>query len=653
MTVSTDELAGEAARVADLAADYPDVIARATRVAERASMGRFHVAVVGEFKRGKSTLINALLGADVLPRGVLPLTAIPTEVSFGEYAEATVVGLDGSRAEVGPTALFGFVTEAANPGNKHKVARVELRWPSPLLASGLTLVDTPGLGSVHAHNTETAEAAHDDADGAIVVLSADVPLSAAERELLGGFTTRDAHTFVVLNKTDHLSGDELDEVRAFVTDTIGDPTRKVWAISARAALDARCDRREPGPAAGEFDELMAAIEHFVAEELVDARRDAARREIDRLGVELSDRVKVEAAAAELDAATLAERVKRFREAADAHWRDFESDTVLLRHETAKLGAEIGDRLTSFARTAARVRLPELAAAANVPVAKLDATLHDVIEAAVIADFGQFRHVEQDRVEAAWTELAAGFRARTEQRVLSVRAEAAELFSVELPTVSVPAVAEERERFFYLFVRAESMSEPFLAAGRRLLPPALLRRRVLGRAEQDLVQEFDKHAGRSRWDLTERLDGVRRRFEKAMRSELNASAEAILTAAGRVESARDRGEQIVADQRRRRAHILAELAALRSPVEPPTEPDGNGELERWLELCRTIADGPLDGIEEPAARLASYAGRDRRLMEQARRRLLDLQRAQPGDSTIKQMLSLWRRAFERGAWDWDT
>ena len=75
------ELAKAAADLVVVAADRQDLGSRAGRLAERLSHCHFHVAVLGEFKRGKSTVINALLGLDLMPTGVLPLTATATEVA--------------------------------------------------------------------------------------------------------------------------------------------------------------------------------------------------------------------------------------------------------------------------------------------------------------------------------------------------------------------------------------------------------------------------------------------------------------------------------------------------------------------------------------------------------------------------------------------
>jgi hypothetical protein len=78
------------------------------------------------------------------------------------------------------------------------------------------------------------------------------------------------------------------------------------------------------------------------------------------------------------------------------------------------------------------------------------------------------------------------------------------------------------------------------------------------------------------------------------------------------------------------------------------------LERWLARCRQLAESrqELDGVETPAEELTRLAAGDRQLMERARRAILaDLDQT-PEEPVARQMLSFWRRAFERGQWTWD-
>lgn len=103
----------------------------------RLDAGRFHLAVLGQFKRGKSTLLNALLGESFLPTGVVPLTAIPTLIEYGPECTVRVLFQDGRTECVSVDALDAYVTETGNPENARGVATVEVEHPAPLLARGV------------------------------------------------------------------------------------------------------------------------------------------------------------------------------------------------------------------------------------------------------------------------------------------------------------------------------------------------------------------------------------------------------------------------------------------------------------------------------------------------------------------------------------
>ncbi|MGD0344941.1 MAG: dynamin family protein [Acidimicrobiales bacterium] len=545
MTSELDELTATARELAATEEPAGDIATRARRLGDRLAQRRFHVTVLGEFKRGKSTLVNALLAEDILPTGALPLTAVATEISFGER-RAVVEHLDGRRYEIAPDELAEYVTEERNPANERSVARVEVQVPARLLEPGLVLVDTPGLGSIYRHNDEEARRALFDADGAILVLSADSPLSAREQELLGVLAERRAPTFFVLNKIDHLATRERDQVRRFVSDAVAAElgrNEQLWCLSARAALArGEVGRVRDGREGDDFAAFEAAFEEFVRNDLVEARLVSARRELARLGRALEDAVSLEMVGLALESAELGRRVTEFETEAAGQRQAFEDERTLLARDVAVLMAGLAERLFDFARTAPARHTQELESVAEtVPVGRLQDALQSTVEKAVQEGFEEFRRAEADRVEQAWTTLAERFRSRTEERVNRVRQAAADLFTISLPAVAVPAVAAERERFFYLFLKIEPSGEDLLRAGRRLLPPSLVRRRLLARACAELTREFDKHAGRARWDLTQRLDSVRRQFEAAMGEELDGAINAIKAAAARAEELRQANE----------------------------------------------------------------------------------------------------------------
>lgn len=183
---------------------------------ERLAVARFQLAVVGQFKRGKSSLINKLLGYQVLPTGVLPLTAIATFIAHGPSLGLRVEKIGGAHEEWTVDSiddlrdrLADFVAETLNPHNCKQVSRVHIALPSPLLADGLVLIDTPGIGSAEAHNTQVAMAALPECDGALVVLSPDPPITEAEIAYTEQVCGHAGLIIPVLNKIDLIAGDDV------------------------------------------------------------------------------------------------------------------------------------------------------------------------------------------------------------------------------------------------------------------------------------------------------------------------------------------------------------------------------------------------------------------------------------------------------------
>src|ERR1017187_8875456 len=110
------------------------VAEEARELAARVSEGRFYVACVGQFKRGKSTLLNALVGHAVVPTGFVPVTAVPTVIRFGDELHARVRMRDGAWRDIAMPDLKEYVTEELNPENKKAVDGAEAFVPSPLFS---------------------------------------------------------------------------------------------------------------------------------------------------------------------------------------------------------------------------------------------------------------------------------------------------------------------------------------------------------------------------------------------------------------------------------------------------------------------------------------------------------------------------------------
>ena len=121
---------------------------------DRMENGSFEIGVFGRVSSGKSSLLNHLLGTEVLPVAVTQVTAIPTRVLNGPTPRAVIEFADSKPVEVELARLAEFSTEQQNPGNTKHVTRIQVELPSPRLLEGVTFVDTPGLGSLATSGAE-------------------------------------------------------------------------------------------------------------------------------------------------------------------------------------------------------------------------------------------------------------------------------------------------------------------------------------------------------------------------------------------------------------------------------------------------------------------------------------------------------------------
>ncbi len=280
----------------ELGEGFRDLSVQAAALQERLASGRFHLAVLGQFKRGKSTLLNALLGTSLLPTAVVPLTALPTFIRNGSHPAVRVSFLDErppQRVDVHDAAgiaevLAGFVTETGNPKNRLGVAQVDVFFPAPLLERGLSLIDTPGIGSTHRHNTEATLNFLPQCDAALFLISADPPITEVEVEFLREVRSKIARLFFILNKVDYLDEAErrsaLEFLHRVLTEQAGVPVEApIFCVSARQGLQARARKDEALWRTSGMAEVESHLVTFLTKEKTVALQAAvAQRGIDAL-----------------------------------------------------------------------------------------------------------------------------------------------------------------------------------------------------------------------------------------------------------------------------------------------------------------------------------------------------------------------------------
>jgi len=231
---------------------------------------RFTLAVVGQFKRGKSSLINALIGGELLSTGLLPLTSAITILRFGGRPRLVIQWMNSSFEDERPvSALPEFVTEQGNPGNCKHIRAVYVETNSPFLRRGVELVDTPGIGSAIESNTITTEAFLPHCDAVVFVTAVDTPMTELELAFLARLRHDVKKIFCVVNKTDLLAEPQLSEVMEFVRSQIKSclgQQAMIFPVSARSSLSSVAMGAN---AADSVTLLRNALAQFLASERTD------------------------------------------------------------------------------------------------------------------------------------------------------------------------------------------------------------------------------------------------------------------------------------------------------------------------------------------------------------------------------------------------
>ena len=194
----------------------PDLAARLAGVRRTLADPAVHIVVAGEFKQGKSSLVNALIGANVCPVDDDVATAVPTYVRFGQQVQAALL-FDGDPPRREPIELDDvrrYVAEADRLGNapaegnsrggetRARPAGVEVRLPRNLLGSGLVLVDTPGVGGLGSAHGAASLAAISSANAVVFVTDASQELTRSELDFLSQARHLCPTVVCVITKTD-------------------------------------------------------------------------------------------------------------------------------------------------------------------------------------------------------------------------------------------------------------------------------------------------------------------------------------------------------------------------------------------------------------------------------------------------------------------
>ena len=538
----------------------------------RAERREVDVVVLGQFKRGKTTLINALIGRDLLPRAAVPLTSVITVVRQGPRPRIEVMFEGGGRREIPFAELEEYVTERGNPQNARAVHLVEIEVDGPVLAGGLVLIDTPGTGSIYRHNTDVARGFLPHADAALFVLSADPPISDEEREDLAAVRAAVPYVICVLNKIDQVDPAErqtvLDFTREHLRAAAGGELPLV-VVSARGGLQGRLD----GDPAALEESGVPELERIVDERIGRRRRLIGEEGVRRRAVRILDSVDaavgLQRRAAELGERESRARLDRFRDMARQIQLSLDEDmltTVMRAHRLLRewLDPWLRERVTAGVEELEReLQARERTGAVGRPD-DLHGWLADELERIIghwLLDANRQLAEVVDPVLRESAERANEIR----QRALT---EAVALFDLAPPPPRAAAdpVVADTTGLLRLDDQATGGLELAATAVRRSLPGALGRRAAVRATRRQAHDLLDRHAGRLRFACASALDRACRTLSQRRAAALEESLRLVEGAVDAAAEASRRSASQRRDDAARTDALLGRTAVLRAALE---------------------------------------------------------------------------------------
>ena len=514
---------------------------------EKLSTNRFYLAVLGQFKRGKTTLINGLLGADVLPVAVVPLTSIITMLSYGDRPEVTVHFLSGETRPSQMEELEQYVTERHNPENRKGVKHVDVRYPSPYLKDGILLVDTPGVGSTYQHNTEVTHSFLVRVDAAIFLVSVDPPLTQAEAEFLRRAKEEVHRFFFVLNKTDLMAETEMQESlsfsRAQIERQTGLAAIELFPMSARMALEAKKAGDEQRLRTSGLVGFEEALRRFLMTDKGLVLLESSLSDVLRVAGDLRFAIEVEVKAAAVPLAELQEKQHVLETELKKIEQERSDMNVLLAAEVNRLVGEVEsdlNRRVEESVPSVRKRLQEFYTShAGAGRGELGRLLDDFMTQEVEQVFNAWRVEEDQKMNKVFLAMSSRFAAKTNAIIRNIRGVTSRLFDIGVETFESPEALRAETHLYYkvdplFYFTIEKI--PFV------LPKFLFRSYVLSKMQDKIKMELYRNAGRIRYDYLERIEKSTNEFRKALNLKIDATLTGIRQAIERAISARRTSSQ---------------------------------------------------------------------------------------------------------------
>jgi GTP-binding protein EngB required for normal cell division len=543
---------------------------------QRLSAERIHLAVIGQFKRGKSTFLNALLGEQALPASIIPLTAVPTFIRYGESPKVRISYRNHKSAvEFSPKNnkelldyITGFVSETENPRNKLQVLQVEVFLPKEILLSGVVLIDTPGIGSTHLHNTETTLNFLPQCDAAFFMVSADPPITDVEVKFLDSVRERVKRLIFIFNKIDYLTEEEAATSIQFLRDVMnekikGSPVDRIFPISAREGLAARAeDNTEKWGKSG-----MREVEKFLLEFLAKEKTEVLSEAV---YLKIADVVKqaemqfdltlnsLKMPLVELDKSykTL-ESVVREAEIERERSQDIlEGDKKRLLENLENYAEEIRQKALVYLENAAQEQLRD--GIDNVHEKNISDTVASVVPGFFEHELGEILLTFNDMTG----HIFSSHRQRADALIEKIRRTASDLLHVSCRSLSRYDSMEVKKEPYWVTHNWNATLSPIPnSVIDKLMPGKIRKKRIMKRILWQITNIVISNVENIRWATRQNIEETLRRFSNDFDERLEQTIKATYGAIKTVHEQRHKRSEEISGEVNNFTELSAELSAL--------------------------------------------------------------------------------------------
>jgi len=517
---------------------------------EKIETNTFNLVVVGQFKRGKTSLINALLGAAILPVAVVPLTSIVTIMKYGDALRIMVYFNDGRVAAIKTESLPEYVTERGNPKNEKDVSEVVITYPSPYLRGGVRLIDTPGVGSIYQHNTDVAYQYLPKSDAALFLLSVDQPMSKAELDFLKDVKEYSNKIFFLLNKADYLDEKDLQESIAFsksvLKETMGTEV-KIFPVSVKLALEGKTCCSEATLRQSCLPQFSEVLNNFLMEEKGKVLLLSVANNLLRMISQALFTLELEMKSLATPLEELKEKIKAFEVKKKEVLLEKDDFYLLLDGETKKI---INNVLEEDLRAFRQELI--LKAAANfessynersgMSLKELQGHLQEQVIAEVKQAFDIWRGIEDKKLAKTFESACKRFISNIDEAVDSLLKFSAELFAVPFDIVKAEAIWSTKSVFYYKFKDQPGVIAIVASSLPLLLPKFIGEKIILKKMKEYLHRVIDVQTARVGYDFEQRLEKSKLDFRWEMRQRIEATIEGIGAAIEKGISQKSKGEK---------------------------------------------------------------------------------------------------------------